>query len=418
MIAWVAGNMAAASIMMLIVLAIRTPVARAFGAGWAYALWLLPLARLLLPPLPSLAPELPVPTLAYVLPAAGDVAAPLAAGGAGAHWGSLLLALWLGGAAVFLAVQFVAYRGFLARLSLASRSAGAFRGLPVVESEAVDGPIAVGLLDRRIVVPADFVLRYSETERRLAAEHEYVHHRRGDIWWNLAALAVLALNWFNPIAWIAFVAFRADQELACDAAVTARAAPGERADYAQALVKSASRPGLIAACPLNHADQLKRRLKMMKEHRTSRLRSFGGAAALVVLAGAGLAVAAPGMAHPHPDGDGEQERIVIMERKAGEGGPDGHGNRVMRFRRGPNGEPALPENCHGGENLVNVDEGTGDQRPRVFLCTMGAADPATRLQRLESIRRNMASNGEMTGEHRERVLAAIDRAIAELRERR
>jgi beta-lactamase regulating signal transducer with metallopeptidase domain len=408
-------NMVAASLMMLIVLAIRTPVARAFGAIWAYALWLLPLGRLLLPPLPDLAPELPLPTLALVLPAAGDAAGPAPAGGA--QWAAILLTLWLAGAAAFLLVQFLSYRGFLARLSFASRSAGAFKGLPVIESEAVDGPIAVGLLDRRIVVPADFATRYSAVERRLAAEHEYIHHRRGDIWWNLAALLVLALNWFNPIAWIAFVAFRADQELACDAAVAAQAAPGERADYARALVKSASRPGLIAACPLNHADQLKRRLKMMKEHRTGRLRSIGGAAALVTLAGAGLALAAPGMAHPHPEGDGKQkQRIVIMEHKAGEGGPDGHGNRVMRFRRGPNGEPALPENCQGGDNLVNVDEGTGDRRTRVFLCTTGAADPATRLQRLQQIRERMAAD-EAPGEHRERVLAAIDRAIAELRAR-
>lgn len=411
MTGWILGNMAAASVMMLIVLIIRTPVARAFGAVWAYALWLLPLGRLLLPPLPQIGPDLPLPTLAISLPAT-DVAAPVAA--AGADWLSLLLALWLAGTSIFLAFQFVAYRRFLTRLSLASRSAGAFRGLPLVESDAVDGPIAVGLLDRRIVVPADFATRYSETERRLAAEHEYIHHRRGDMWWNLAALLVLALNWFNPIAWIAFIAFRADQELACDAAVAARAAPGERADYAQALVKSASRPGLIAACPLNHADQLKRRLKMMNTHRTSRLRSIGGAAALVTLAAAGLAAAAPGMAQPQDGAEGKQERIIIMEHKAGEGGPDGHGNRVMRFRAGPNGEPALPENCNGGQSLVNVDEGSGEQRTRVFLCTIGAADPATRLQRLQQIRERMAAGSE-TGEHRERVLAAIDRAIAELR---
>ena len=39
---------------------------------------------------------------------------------------------------------------------------------------------------------------------------------------------MLALNWFNPVAWLAFRAFRADQELACDAAVAA-AGSAERA---------------------------------------------------------------------------------------------------------------------------------------------------------------------------------------------
>jgi beta-lactamase regulating signal transducer with metallopeptidase domain len=61
------------------------------------------------------------------------------------------------------------------------------------------------------------------------------------------ALIVLALNWFNPIAWIAFRAFRADQELSCDAAIAAEASPETRCDYARALVKSASRPGRARA---------------------------------------------------------------------------------------------------------------------------------------------------------------------------
>lgn len=412
MTAWLVSNMAAASLVLLVVLAVRVPVARAFGAGWAYALWLLPLARLLLPPLPELA-SLPtlVPTLEVLIPAADSASA----GESGSFsWSSLLAAVWAAGAAAFLIYQFVAYRRFLTELSLASRSAGAFRGVPLVESDAVEGPLAVGLLDRRIVVPADFATRYSADERRLAAEHEYVHHRRGDIWWNLAALLFLALNWFNPLAWIAFFAFRADQELACDAAVAGRSAPEERHSYAAALVKSASRPGAIAVCPLNQANQLKRRLKMMKTHGSTRLRSLGGASALVLLAAAGLSVAAPGAAHPHPEGDGQsQERIVIMEHKAGEGGEHAGRDHVMRIRRGPNGTTVLPDLCRDGDGeIANVDERTEGQRTRVIMCSHGQADAATRLERLQRARERIASNAELTGEHRDRVLEAIDRAIA------
>jgi beta-lactamase regulating signal transducer with metallopeptidase domain len=411
---WIVQNMAAASLVMLVVLAVRLPVARAFGAGWAYALWLLPLLRLLLPPLPALPFSAEMPALEILVPVTAAAAPALAAAGDGGFWLPLLLAVWAGGAAAFLIFHFLAYRGFLTRLSLASRSAGAYRGVPLIESEAVEGPVAVGLLDRRIVVPADFAVRYSEAERRLAAEHEYVHHRRGDIWWNLAALAVLALNWFNPVAWIAFFAFRADQELACDAAVAGRAGGGERHDYARALIKSASRPGAIAVCPLNSADQLKRRLKMMKEHRVSRLRTLGGATALVVLAGAGISLAAPGAAHPHPEGDRTEQRIVIMENhdKAGAGGR----SHTFRMRRGENGELIVPEGCReDGERLANVDERTGDRRTRILLCGTGNADAATRIQRLQQARERLAANAELSGEHRDRVLAAIDRAIAEAR---
>jgi hypothetical protein len=85
------------------------------------------------------------------------------------------------------------------------------------------------------------------------------------------------------------------------------------------------------------------------------------------------------------------------------------------MRRGANGEISLPERCENGNALVNVDEGTGDQRTRVILCSMGDADPAARLQRLQSLRERMASNSEIEGEHRARVLAALDRAIDQLR---
>lgn len=158
---------------------------------------------------------------------------------------------------------------------------------------------------------------------------------------------------------------------------------------------------------------------MMTSHSPSRPRTLAGAAALVVIAGAGLTVAAPSAAHPHPEGEGKSEqRIVIMEHR--DGGADarpGGGTHSFRIRRGENGEVILPEGCQGDTApLANVDETTGGQRTRVMLCGAGAnADPAARLQRLEQARERIASNSELTGEHRDRVLAALDRAIAQAR---
>jgi hypothetical protein len=208
----------------------------------------------------------------------------------------LILASWAGGAVIFLVLQWLAYRAFLGRVRETSRPARPplFGGIRTWISDAVDGPLALGVIERRIVLPGDFSRRYSPVERRLALEHELVHHRRGDIWWNLAAMVVLALFWFNPVAWIAFRAFRSDQELACDAAVARMASLDERCDYARALVKSASRPGLIAACALNPAGELKRRLRMMRAHRASRLRSAGGLVALTIFAMLGFAIGSAG----------------------------------------------------------------------------------------------------------------------------
>lgn len=450
MTGWFFANLAWASALMIAVLIVRRPFARIFGAGPAYALWLLPALRVVLPPLPvwpaAVSAGIPVPTLIVWAP---DAAAPMPPDGGPGQWVPILLALWAVGAAALLGWQWRAYRRFLTRLSLSARSLGAHDGLPVIESGAVTGPLALGLIDRRIVVPPDFATRYSDEERRLALAHEAVHHRRGDLWWNHAALVMLALNWFNPVAWIAFRAFRIDQELACDAVVTAAATPQARRDYAQALIKSASRPGLIAACPLNHADQLKRRLRMMKEHRRSRLRMLGGAAALAVLAGAGgltaaTSVAAQADAPKQTETSRERrvERVIIRDHRDGEerstwterSGPppaDGEGRTERRqlviVTDGHGGETAdergiridgdrieLPADCDAG-NATNVEEGTDRERTRIMVCSRGDSTPAERAANLQRARDRLAGNTELSGEARDRTLAALDREIARLR---
>lgn len=363
MTAWAIDALIGTSVMLLLVLAARRPVAHLFGAGWAYALWLLPLLRLVMPPIDlfggAVAAALPQYTV-IVLPAAAGAAAATPAPSSGLiDWLPLLLALWGGGAAVFVMWQQSAYGAFLLSLGRQCTPADppSHGGIKVVESGAVDGPLAVGLLDRRIVVPLDFASRYRPAERRLALDHELIHHRRFDIGWNYVALAVLAVNWFNPIAWIAFRAFRCDQELACDATVAQQISADQRLDYAFALVKSASRPGEIAACPLNRADQLKRRLRMMKQHRTSRARSAGGMGAVAALLGGGLALGSPGFA--------QQERLpeprVIMAQ--GVAGP------VLTSRE----IGVLRSKCGAGNWESRARVRTGGE-PRVIVCGGGRAD--------------------------------------------
>ncbi|HEX8240885.1 MAG TPA: M56 family metallopeptidase [Allosphingosinicella sp.] len=298
MIAWLIETFVAVTLLMVMVLLLRGAVARSFGAGWAYALWAVPALRLVLPPLPQLAPDVFLPPVVSFIPTAAEMAAPLPAEAGPGQWVPFMLAMWAGGAVIFLILQWLGYRAFLGRVRDSSRPARPplFGGIRTWISDFVDGPLAIGVIERRIVLPGDFSRRYNPVERRLALEHELVHHKRGDIWWNLVATLVLAIFWFNPVAWLAFRAFRSDQELACDAAVARTASLDERCDYARALVKSASRPGLIAACALNPAGELKRRLRMMRNHRSSPLRSTGGLVALGAFAMAGFALGSAGQA--------------------------------------------------------------------------------------------------------------------------
>jgi beta-lactamase regulating signal transducer with metallopeptidase domain len=333
MIAWLIETLVAVTLLMAMVLVLRGPVARSFGAGWAYALWAVPALRLVLPPLPQLAPDLYLPPVMLFIPTAAEMAAPLPAEAGPGQWVPFMLAMWAGGAVIFLVLQWLAYRAFLGRIRDSARPARppVFGGIRTWISDKVDGPLALGVIERRIVLPGDFSRRYNPVERRLALEHELVHHKRGDIWWNLVATLVLAILWFNPVAWLAFRAFRSDQELACDAAVSRVASLDERCDYARALVKSASRPGLIAACALNPAGELKRRLKMMRKHRASPLRSTGGMVALAAFAAAGFAVGSAG----RPEGVEAADRYALAQPAAASSPAS------VRVARAPETVPAI-----------------------------------------------------------------------------
>ena len=307
MIGWTLETLVASTLLMVVVLALRGPVARRFGAHAAYLLWLLPALRMVLPRLPeSAVPVDKVPVhlgLARLIAAAAlrTSQAPAAAANPVAaapqisiDWPAIGLILWLGGAAAFLAWQLGRHHRFMS-IALEHAEKGFLRGgIKVRLSAVVTGPLAAGIFHRHILLPADFEQRYTGAEQQLALAHELAHHRRGDLIANGAALAMLALHWFNPVAHWAYRAFRADQELACDATVLG-AAPESRSDYGRALIKSAAvgMPG-AAACALGPATELKRRITMIALSTRSRARRLAGTAIATILVGLGLGLTASG----------------------------------------------------------------------------------------------------------------------------
>src|SRR3569623_759999 len=167
-------------------------------------------------------------------------------------------------------------------------------GVHVIETGAARGPLAFGIWRRYVAFPRDFVERYAADARDLALAHELGHHARGDLLANWAALVVLALHWFNPVAWRAFRAFRADQEIANDARVLAGRDPVTRHLYACAIVKAAHGGAVSAACHLHTIEDLKGRLRKLTTNRPSRARLIGGVGVIALLTPAGLATPASG----------------------------------------------------------------------------------------------------------------------------
>lgn len=295
---WAVEALVASALLMVLVLVARGPVRRAFGAQAAYALWALPALRLVTPPLPADWRE----AAATPISAAGEAAlvfvipadAPVAAAEAGVPWGAMFAVAWMLGAAAFFAWHLVGHRRFCRRLLAEARLVDEVAGVRVIESAAARGPLAFGVARRFVAFPQDFAERYDAEERALALAHELGHHARRDLLANWAALAVLALHWFNPLAWRAFHAFRCDQELANDARVLAGRSRTDRHIYACAIVKAAHGGAVSTACHLHTIADLKGRLKMLSTPRPSRRRLAAGSTAVAALVAGGLMLTASG----------------------------------------------------------------------------------------------------------------------------
>jgi TonB family protein len=253
---WLLESTCTSSAAIVLVLLLRRPLRAGFGANAAYLLWsLLPLAVLvaLLPapavhvPLSGMAVDALVPDAALGLPATSEALVP---------W---LLAMWCAGVAVSALSQVAAQRRF-------HRSLGPLRdeGGGLLRAGTSAGLPAVVGLQGRIVLPADFDLRYSADERALILAHERIHRARGDVAGNALVAGLRCLYWFNPLFWIAADRFRRDQELACDETVVARH-PHARRVYGEAMVKTqlSAMPAPLA-CHWFGGHPLKERIAMLK----------------------------------------------------------------------------------------------------------------------------------------------------------
>lgn len=300
---WLVETLIVTAALMALVLVLRRPVARHFGAEIAYLLWAIPLARLFMPPVVqtievpvSVPSQVDMPgTAAMAMPVA-DIASPVDAmpepafaNGllVDADWFAIGVTIWLCGAAIFLIAQLSAYLQNRRELLEDAVEVSRMDDIRVIEIAGIAGPFAFGLWRRYIALPIGFTQAYNPMERELALAHERSHHRAGDLWANFAALAMLSLHWFNPVAWMAWRAFRFDQEAACDARVLRRRSSAERTAYARAIAKAATGHTLAFASPLNPKEKIVERLKIMKQQDTSRTRKWLGG----TLIGGGLVTA-------------------------------------------------------------------------------------------------------------------------------
>ncbi|GMN01293.1 M56 family metallopeptidase [Erythrobacter sp. MTPC3] len=311
MTAWLFDTLVWTAALIALVLIIRRPVARWFGPQIAYALWMLPALRLLMPgiTLPHwLAPDDPATitdTTNYQMILDQGSDAPVATLGSGgssleagsaaslpsasitptslleaAPWVELGFAVWLAGAAIFLWHRFSTYFDLRRELLADAREVGRSGRIRLIETGGTKAPLAFGVIDPVVALPSGFMAQDDRVARDLALAHELSHHRANDLLINIAVQPLFAIHWFNPLGRYGWLALRRDQEAACDARVISEQPEKERAAYANLIATTAAGPNLALAapmaCPVLGDKSIIHRLRNLNMSDTSNTRRMAG----------------------------------------------------------------------------------------------------------------------------------------------
>jgi len=115
--------------------------------------------------------------------------------------------IWVSGMALFLVYSLVSTFLLKRRLEDAEPS-----GKNVFEAKNIRTPFVLGLIKPMIYLPAGLGVE----EREYILLHEKVHLRRKDHIIKALAFMILAVHWFNPLVWLAFMQMSSDMEMSCD----------------------------------------------------------------------------------------------------------------------------------------------------------------------------------------------------------
>ncbi|MEO9970443.1 MAG: M56 family metallopeptidase [Hyphomonadaceae bacterium] len=447
----------AVSLLSGLVLLIRQPFAKAFGANTAYALWAIPMARLFLPPLPANwtlfgafslddASQNAPPAIQVLDPvtlsqlALPSVPAPHAVAADISLWSQLeaalpplvpsLLVIWGLGALYVFAMLMARQISTSRMIKAEARDAG-----PLLQTRAMDiraalgvspqttiavqtslissSPLVAGLVRPVVLLPEWFDDDYTEDEQRLAIMHEMMHIKRRDLWALFAASFAVSLQWFNPVIWMSLSAFRRDQEAACDADILGLGNISPH-NYGATLVKAVrkstpvAQPIQGASLGLNHAlyerlTKMKNPLPNANKRKTGTLLLSGvGAAALLLSACAASQAQTTELDGAPEDQSRVVVRTIVVDDEATLDGaaaePNAHVRIIKRSEDGSNGEQVQVFNFETDENTNGSQAGQ-----TVFFASTGDANNNAEITALarefsEEFRRLHSAEGDNSAE--------------------
>lgn len=179
-----------------------------------------------------------------------------------ASWDAILVVVYAAVAAG-LAMRALARRRSLSRALTSATDAGASDAQYRVLKHSALGPMVVGLVEPRIVVPAAMLEGADAKALACVLSHEMAHVRRGDPWLSLAMEVLVVACWPVVPLWIAAQRVRHLMELACDEAALDGADSAERRRYGHVLLDVAeqSSTSFAAAGSLHFGSKLRARIE-------------------------------------------------------------------------------------------------------------------------------------------------------------
>ncbi|MDY4221428.1 MAG: M56 family metallopeptidase [Candidatus Faecousia sp.] len=122
----------------------------------------------------------------------------------------------------------------------------------------------LGFVKPKIYIPSGMS---GDTKKQILS-HERTHLEKGDHWIKMIGFVALALHWFNPLVWIAYVLLCKDIEIACDQRVVQFMELDERKAYSSALLQCSTNRVHYAACPVAFGEvSVKYRIKSVLNYR-------------------------------------------------------------------------------------------------------------------------------------------------------
>ena len=145
---------------------------------------------------------------------------------------TVLSLVWLAGAIGIAGICSVRYIRLKKRLESAKKVSG-----NIYVSEKISIPFVFGLFVPRIYLPD--VLE--KTEKEYILLHEKTHIKHGDWIIKIIGMTAVAVHWFNPLVWLAYMLFERDIEMNCDESVVAGLSDELKQAYTMSIVSYAQK---------------------------------------------------------------------------------------------------------------------------------------------------------------------------------